>query len=131
MLDLNALLRTLAESSGSDLHLIVGQPPIIRVDGELRRLPGNPIITGILKQERAEGALAKHKEPHQSSQLVKTFRRVITQKIENQRKLPQWVWVIEGPQFSPRYRPLDSRLKRRGLGNAPREPGEGREDQRH
>src|SRR5437899_11345338 len=44
MLDLNALLRTLAESSGSDLHLIVGQPPIIRVDGELRRLPGNPIM---------------------------------------------------------------------------------------
>ena len=44
MLDLNALLRTLAESSGSDLHLIVGQPPIIRVDGELRRLPGSPIM---------------------------------------------------------------------------------------
>ncbi len=44
MLDLNALLRILAESSGSDLHLIVGQPPIIRVDGELRRLPGNPIM---------------------------------------------------------------------------------------
>src|SRR3989454_3104152 len=44
MLDLNGLLRTLAESSGSDLHLIVGQPPIIRVDGELRRLAGNPIM---------------------------------------------------------------------------------------
>jgi twitching motility protein PilT len=44
MLDLTSLLRTLAESAGSDLHLIVGQPPIIRVDGELRRLPGNPIL---------------------------------------------------------------------------------------
>jgi twitching motility protein PilT len=44
MLDLTSLLRALAESAGSDLHLIVGQPPIIRVDGELRRLPGSPIM---------------------------------------------------------------------------------------
>src|SRR2546428_14144857 len=44
MLDLTSLLRALAESAGSDLHLIVGQPPIIRVDGELRRMPGNPIM---------------------------------------------------------------------------------------
>jgi len=44
MLDLTSLLRALAESAGSDLHLIVGQPPIIRVDGELRRMPGSPIM---------------------------------------------------------------------------------------
>src|SRR6202022_3645910 len=94
-------------------------------------LPGNAIITRILKQERAEGTLAQHKEPHKSSQPVKTCPRVVTQKIEDQGKLPQWVWVIEGPQFSPRHRPLDSGLKRGGFGNAPRAPGWGREDQRH
>src|SRR6266496_451332 len=39
-LDLAALLRTLAENDGSDLHLKVGSPPLIRVDGELHRLEG-------------------------------------------------------------------------------------------
>ena len=40
-IDLATLLRTLAENDGSDLHLKVGSPPIIRVDGVLRRLEGN------------------------------------------------------------------------------------------
>src|SRR5213593_2043686 len=40
-IDLAALLRTLAEHDGSDLHLKVGSPPIIRVDGELHRLEGS------------------------------------------------------------------------------------------
>jgi twitching motility protein PilT len=39
-LDLTALLRTLAENDGSDMHLKVGSPPIVRVDGDLRRLEG-------------------------------------------------------------------------------------------
>jgi twitching motility protein PilT len=39
-LDLTALLRTLAENEGSDMHLKVGSPPIVRVDGDLRRLEG-------------------------------------------------------------------------------------------
>jgi twitching motility protein PilT len=43
MIDPSSLLRTLAENSGSDLHLIVGQPPVIRVDGQLRRIAGKPL----------------------------------------------------------------------------------------
>jgi twitching motility protein PilT len=43
MLDLTALLKTLAEAGGSDLHLTAGSPPLIRVDGELRRLEGKPL----------------------------------------------------------------------------------------
>jgi twitching motility protein PilT len=39
-LDLTALLRTLAENDGSDMHLKVGSAPIVRVDGDLRRLEG-------------------------------------------------------------------------------------------
>ncbi|WP_412747259.1 type IV pilus twitching motility protein PilT [Krasilnikovia sp. MM14-A1004] len=34
------MLRMLVESRGSDLHLTVGSPPMIRVDGGLRPLPG-------------------------------------------------------------------------------------------
>ena len=37
---LDALLRTLAAEQGSDLHLRVGEPPIIRRDGELVRVSG-------------------------------------------------------------------------------------------
>ena len=37
---LNQMLVTLVESKGSDLHLTVGSPPMIRVNGSLRALPG-------------------------------------------------------------------------------------------
>jgi twitching motility protein PilT len=43
MLDLTALLQKLAEDSGSDLHLVAGSPPLIRVDGQLQRLEGKPL----------------------------------------------------------------------------------------
>ena len=39
MVDLTSLLRTVANSNGSDLHLKVGSPPVVRVDGVLRKLP--------------------------------------------------------------------------------------------
>ncbi|GLY97346.1 twitching motility protein PilT [Actinoplanes sp. NBRC 103695] len=37
---LDHMLVSLVESRGSDLHLTVGSPPMIRVDGSLRPLPG-------------------------------------------------------------------------------------------
>src|SRR4051812_47822034 len=37
---LDQMLIALVESRGSDLHLTVGTPPMIRVDGSLRPLPG-------------------------------------------------------------------------------------------
>ena len=37
---LDQMLVELVESGGSDLHLTVGAPPMIRVDGSLRALPG-------------------------------------------------------------------------------------------
>jgi twitching motility protein PilT len=45
VLDLKQLLRMVAESGGSDVHLKVGSPPIVRVDGLLRRLKGEPLTT--------------------------------------------------------------------------------------
>jgi twitching motility protein PilT len=38
--EIDALLRTLAERSGSDLHLKVGSPPLMRLDGVLTRADG-------------------------------------------------------------------------------------------
>src|SRR5690348_2453131 len=37
---LNQMLVTLVRSRGSDLHLTVGTPPMIRVNGSLQPLPG-------------------------------------------------------------------------------------------
>src|SRR3954451_6516088 len=37
---LNQMLVTLVESRGSDLHLTVGTPPMIRVNGSLQPIPG-------------------------------------------------------------------------------------------
>jgi twitching motility protein PilT len=42
---LDTMLRTLVESGGSDLHLTVGAPPMIRVHGDLRPLPDYPQLT--------------------------------------------------------------------------------------
>jgi twitching motility protein PilT len=40
MFDIESALRTVVEMGGSDLHVKVGSPPIIRVDGELAPLDG-------------------------------------------------------------------------------------------
>jgi twitching motility protein PilT len=49
---IDALLRDLAESGGSDLHLRVGEPPIVRKDGVLQRRKDSPLaaddISGML-----------------------------------------------------------------------------------
>jgi twitching motility protein PilT len=42
---LDIMLRTLVDSGGSDLHLTVGAPPMIRVHGDLRPLPDYPKLT--------------------------------------------------------------------------------------
>src|SRR5207249_8593929 len=45
LINLTSLLETLAQNDGSDLHLKAGSPPIIRVDGVLRRLEGRPLTS--------------------------------------------------------------------------------------
>src|SRR3954470_22648390 len=45
MFDVQAALRALVEAGGRDLHLKVPSPPLIRVDGELRPLPGAAPLT--------------------------------------------------------------------------------------
>jgi len=44
-MDLRGLLAHTVEVGGSDLHLKVGEPPVIRVDGELQRFEGAPELT--------------------------------------------------------------------------------------
>jgi twitching motility protein PilT len=43
---LDDLLTEVVRAGGSDLHLTVGAPPIVRVQGELRRMPGEAPLNG-------------------------------------------------------------------------------------
>ncbi|MGH9275764.1 MAG: PilT/PilU family type 4a pilus ATPase [Acidimicrobiales bacterium] len=43
---LDALLAEVVRVGGSDLHLTVGAPPVVRVQGELRRMPGHAPLNG-------------------------------------------------------------------------------------
>ncbi len=45
MAELDRLFDTLVEHGGSDLHLRVGRPPLIRADGDMRRLDGEPELS--------------------------------------------------------------------------------------
>ena len=45
VIDLIALLRSAVESGASDLHLKLGQPPVLRLDGDLEQMEGMPAMT--------------------------------------------------------------------------------------
>ena len=55
---IDALFRQLVASGASDLHLRTGEPPLLRRNGELVRLDGEPLTAG-----RLEGMLASIMEP--------------------------------------------------------------------
>ena len=44
-IEIDRLLRLMAEQEGSDLHLRVGEPPIMRVHGELKRMESREALT--------------------------------------------------------------------------------------
>jgi len=63
MAEIDALLHELVQRGGSDLHIKVGNPPIIRVDGDLIRLEHHPVLGpddtqrlmyGLMSDERRE-----------------------------------------------------------------------------
>ena len=41
---IEAMLRMMIQRGSSDLHLRVGEPPIVRVDGEMVRIPETPVL---------------------------------------------------------------------------------------
>ena len=45
MAKIDELFRMMSERGASDLHLISGQPPALRVDGELERITGQAVLT--------------------------------------------------------------------------------------
>ena len=55
---MEVLFRLLVESGASDLHLRSGEPPLLRIDGELRRQEQPPIPA-----ERVESMMLEHHAP--------------------------------------------------------------------
>ena len=51
MTTLSALLKTAVDMRGSDLHLTTGAPPVVRVDGDLRRVDGHDVLTDLEVRE--------------------------------------------------------------------------------
>ena len=49
--DLLQALQSLADKEGSDLHVKVGSPPMVRISGELEPLPGIPTLTAADTEE--------------------------------------------------------------------------------
>jgi twitching motility protein PilT len=60
MLDVNACLKYLVEVGGSDLHIKVPSPPLVRKDGDLVAVPGFPNLT---KQDTEQMAFQMLTDP--------------------------------------------------------------------
>ncbi len=68
MLDLEALLRESVRREASDVHVKVGAPPYLRIDGHLTPVPGEPVTAAdtervafaIMPKSRAEEFLEHH-----------------------------------------------------------------------
>lgn len=66
MLELTQLFELAAKKAASDVHIVVGMPPIIRVDGQLHKIKGEEPVT----RESAEKLIFKLLEPQQKERLV-------------------------------------------------------------
>jgi twitching motility protein PilT len=51
MLDIKQLLQNVIDSKASDLHLVAGIPPTLRIDGQLAAVPGVGVLTPDVIQE--------------------------------------------------------------------------------
>ncbi len=55
------ILQMLVDQEGSDIHIVTGMPPMLRVHGELQAIPGAPALT----QEQAEALIIPILKPEQ------------------------------------------------------------------
>ncbi|MBN2209090.1 MAG: PilT/PilU family type 4a pilus ATPase [Candidatus Coatesbacteria bacterium] len=56
---LSDILKTAAEARASDVHLVTGAPPMMRVAGDIARMPGEPLAAGEI-DSLLESVLSEH-----------------------------------------------------------------------
>lgn len=59
MINLRELLEQMVKMGASDLHLTVGSPPVVRVDGKLQRLPEQDMLTSEVTKKVAYSMLSE------------------------------------------------------------------------
>ena len=62
MLNINNLFKLATKNKASDLHIIVGKPPILRIDGELKMVPDMEVITRELAEKMIFGILTERQQ---------------------------------------------------------------------
>ena len=45
-MELVEVLKTAVQSGASDIHIVIGKPPMMRLNGEIAEIPGFPVING-------------------------------------------------------------------------------------
>jgi twitching motility protein PilT len=68
-MNLHRLLASAREVSASDIHLVVGLPPMLRVDGQVVALKGTPVA-----DDAIAAALAAHLTPDQQERLAREWQ---------------------------------------------------------
>lgn len=58
------LMETLAAAEGSDIHLVVGSPPMLRIHGELRTIDGAPPLTAQMAEELINPILTQEQKDY-------------------------------------------------------------------
>lgn len=61
-MNINNLFKLATKNKASDLHIIVGKPPILRIDGELKLIPDMEIITRELAEKMIFGILTERQQ---------------------------------------------------------------------
>lgn len=65
-MSINTYLETALSSNASDLHIVVGKPPVLRLDGELRFIDGKPLTPddtqNMIREVMNESAYQKFQE---------------------------------------------------------------------
>ncbi|MDQ5970562.1 MAG: twitching motility protein PilT [Patescibacteria group bacterium] len=61
-ININNLFKLATKNKASDLHIIVGKPPILRVDGELKIIPDVEIVTRELAEKMIFGILTERQQ---------------------------------------------------------------------
>ncbi len=61
-MNINNLFKLATKNKASDLHIIVGKPPILRVDGELKIIPDVEVVTRELAEKMIFGILTERQQ---------------------------------------------------------------------
>lgn len=101
-LEINRILKTVAEYKASDLHLTVGNPPILRIDGKLTPLQEESLLT----PDFIQGVVESFLDDKQKEILEREREIVVAYTLENKARFKVNIFYQKGhPSVSLRYVP--------------------------